>query len=906
MGIFSKKGKNDFIIEEEADDEYASAFKVSSAPPAHMLTPDEILSDFGKKTENIPEARNSESGALEKMKQRMLKLPQTDPEIKQKSDIVHKSENHNDGEKSESHIYNKDGIKSEKTAEAKASKNTDPGSSVDFMSLFSAPEKADTGSENRVTGETLLDKCMPYILDDDGNNAAAADEPLYTLESVADILRNNSNKALEQLSRKYGVSFEATENKAAPDTGQKNEAPSSKNEFVREKSEGEAALPKETAADDDLLIFDDKLPQISDIDNNIYQPPIPDISNHEEQATIRFTPIHSEGEENERISVSTSTRSIDITGELTALSSAASVSADDMQLEQSEFEAFNPSSEPKNPSEIKKLVFRYSKLRRRAFLQTVMSVILLALSAVPLFPVFSDFIIRSPGKAMLYSSVLLAIGIIINLDMFTAFGSFFGKYTSTDVPAALSALSILTLGIYSSVINRSAYGITVMALLILAIRSYCRFKNASTLCGNLRQAFGNKPKKAVTLITDEATAFAMAKNAIDGDALIASPRSIDIADDFMKYAEYTPLLGGKLSAISLTAFLLAVIFGFAAASFFRSAFWGLYIAVVLLSAAAGPTLFGIEVLPLAAAAARLNKKGSMIAGRAAANRLELANAAVVSSNDIFPIGTVELQNMKVLSENCFDENILRAASLTEAAGSPLAPIFKKIAGTGSGYIIPDSETVKYEDKLGISGWVGDELMFIGNRTLMQAHGISVPDIEVDRKILRRGYFPVYLGVGDKACALLAVSYNVNPRTAYELRQLTNLGVTLLVNNCDPNLTEEMLCDYFGLYSDSVKVMNNSGVHMYRNAVVPCKRCSAPAVFRGDPLNFILALTCASRIKRSIRWLSVLYAVIACVGSAVFVYLSFLGGALPVGDIQILLSHCGAAVLSLIIFLITKP
>ena len=507
---------------------------------------------------------------------------------------------------------------------------------------------------------------------------------------------------------------------------------------------------------------------------------------------------------------------------------------------------------------------------------------------------------------MIYATVILGTMTLLNSDMFVSFGSLFGKRASTDSPAALSALSALALGVYGAVSEQNAYGILLACMLILTVRAFCRFKSAGAMCGNLRQAFGTKPKKAVTLITDEPTAFAMAKSAVDGDALIAAPRSTESVSDFMKYAEYTPLLGGKLRAVTVAASVLSVVSGFAAAALFRNAFYGIYTAAVILSAAACPSLFPSEALPLSAAATKLNKKGSMIAGRAAANRLELANAAVLSSNDIFPDGTVTMQSIKVLSENSFDENILRAASLTEAIGSPLAPIFKRIAGTGAGYTIPDSETVKYEDRLGISGWVGDQLLFIGNRTLMQAHGIAVPDIEIDKKILRRGYFPVYLGVGDKACALLIVSYAVDPQIVYELRRLTALGVTLLVNSCDPNITEEMICDYLGLYNDSVKIMSNSGVHMYKNAVIPCQKCSAPAIFRGNPLNFISVLNCASRIKRSIRWLSAFYIIIACIGTVLFTYLSFLGGSAPVGDMQILAAHTSAAIISLILFLITKP
>lgn len=94
---------------------------------------------------------------------------------------------------------------------------------------------------------------------------------------------------------------------------------------------------------------------------------------------------------------------------------------------------------------------------------------------------------------------------------------------------------------------------------------------------------------------------------------------------------------------------------------------------------------------------------------------------------------------------------------------------------------------------------------------MEAHGIAVPSVETDRKLLRRGYFPVYVATDDKACALLAVQYSVKPELAREFRKISAMGITMLIDSSDPNLTEEMICDYMGLYDDSVKVMSTGGL-----------------------------------------------------------------------------------------------
>ena len=430
--------------------------------------------------------------------------------------------------------------------------------------------------------------------------------------------------------------------------------------------------------------------------------------------------------------------------------------------------------------------------------------------------------------------------------------------------------------------------------------------NRSVMLSNLKQIATPNSKKAISLIMDEATTFAMAKDAIIGDVLVATPLTTETVTDFMKYSKFGKFMNGKLPIVTAISLGLALICGLAGASLFGETIYGIYTAAAVLCITASPIIFLIESMPLNSAAKRLNPKGAMIAGKTAAERLEMANAVVLTSNDLFPVGTVTLHSMRVLSENPIDDTIVRAASLTDAVNSPLTNIFKEIAGTNADYSLPDSDTVKYEDRLGISGWVDDELLFIGNRTLMEAHNIAVPDVKVDKKILERGYFPVYIASGNKAMALIIVQYSADPNVVYELRKITDAGVTLLVSNCDPNITSDMICDYLGLYSDSVRIMSNAGIHMYKNAVMPTETCSAPATFKGKPINFISVMNCASGIKKSITLLNILYVLALCFGLVMFAYLSFSGGAAPLSAGTIILYELGIILFTLLIYQAFKP
>ena len=154
---------------------------------------------------------------------------------------------------------------------------------------------------------------------------------------------------------------------------------------------------------------------------------------------------------------------------------------------------------------------------------------------------------------------------------------------------------------------------------------------------------------------------------------------------------------------------------------------------------------------------------------------------------------------------------------------------------------------------------------------------------------------------------MPIKYDVDENVVRELRTITNSGVTVLVNNCDPNISEEMLCDYFGLYSNSVKVMSNAGVHMYKTLCEKTESCSAPAAFRSSQLTFISILNCASKIKKSNSVLSFIYALFCLLGILFMAYYSAVKGS--TGDLQTALPLIGAAsgtLISVLTFLITKP
>lgn len=745
--------------------------------------------------------------------------------------------------------------------------------------------------------QSLLQKCRPYIIDEKGEDTSKDIPPAYKLESVADILRKEKKDAVDDFNQKYD--FEAdylgkyVEQKLAEEKEAKNKKPI--NTFVS----GDTIVMNAVKNAQTNVAF-----TISDIDPLVKT--VTSKADNDVNATITFTPVAS-GDTAPIITVSSKTQQIDLTGEFSAMEDISSSSKpSQVELENSDFDDYVPQNEIKSEIDSKRFIRIFSIKKRNYFLISAISVLFTFFLGIMRMPFMTGAVLSHTKTTMIICTVFLGIITAANYDMFLSLRSIFKRRNNADVTASLCVITVLVYCIFGIKMGKIVTDLCLFCAIAVTLRAIGQFQKYSYLLSNLRQISKKTPLKAVRLLGDPTVTYAMAKNSIEGDALIAASSEAENIDDYIKYSTYGTFLNGKLPIITVISLLVSLLTFFATFKYYNSFYYGFYAAAAVQCFCALPALFFIDNLPLLAAAKKLNRKGAMIAGKAGAEHIELANAVVLNSDDLFPKGTVTLHNMKVLSENNMSDTILRAASLTRELSSPLFSVFEEIAGKENMHDLPSCDTVKYEDRMGISGWVNDQLLFIGNRTIMEAHGITVPDIETDHKILRNGYFPVYVASNDTAVALLIIKYTVDPTVVKELYRLTKIGVNILINNTDPNLSNEMVCDYLGLFEDSVHVMSAAGSNMQKSTLTPTERCSAPASFRGKQFNLAKILNCANRIRRSNTILTVMYILSAVAGILMFTYSAFTSAGNLMSGATILLYSLITTILTIGLYLTQKP
>lgn len=739
-----------------------------------------------------------------------------------------------------------------------------------MMDARKTDDEADKkAKEVKLAQESLLSRCSPFV-SDTGEKPILQSQPAYTLDSVESIIAEAERKAQERVKRIYGGE-EEEDTAEAPKTESHTARPTNTEEIVMTRSEV-SNYQYRYADEDRQSEFKKQEP--------LQEEPIEEVAEETptaEEATISFTPINEEPATD-----SGSTMSFIPVGNGETQSFGDEIKQslgmdigelfpeekENISEEISEQEMFGDYETAADAVPIHKdLCNALRKINLRLIFTLLITV---ALTVMAVFSAGNDAGLSSPKPSpaiLIIETALLAVATLINLDVFRGFAALAGKSTGADLPAALCTTASLIYGIICIATGETdALQTGFIAAAGLLFSCFGKRNNAKRVLIGFEQIANDEEKYALTLIDEDHGSFAIAHDAVEGEALVAAGRKTINITRYLKNSLSLDRFGKKATVISVIGFIIAIAlmcYGFVS----ETAVDAIYIFTAILSLSQPLSSALVGTLPLKMASRRLADYDAMVVSEDAAEVIEQANAAVFDICSIFPRGRVKMYDMKILSPNNLDSTIFNAAAVTTQINSPLGHVFRRIARTSEDYALPPADSVKYENRLGISGWVGDHSILIGNRTLMETHGVSVPSIEVDKKILRGGYFPVYVASDGRPCALLIVGYEADRDIETELKRLQNTGVVLLINNCDPNVTEEMLCDYFGLQGDYIKIMQSGSVKQYKDQTEFRESVSAAAAYSGNACSLAATITASNRIKKLTAAMAALHIILAVAGIA---------------------------------------
>ncbi len=267
----------------------------------------------------------------------------------------------------------------------------------------------------------------------------------------------------------------------------------------------------------------------------------------------------------------------------------------------------------------------------------------------------------------------------------------------------------------------------------------------------------------------------------------------------------TPLLRMFVPAVTLVAALVAAVYGLVQKDFWQAIYF-----FTLSVCVASPLTLSLSVSSAFWRSSRyaLNYNGMLI-GQDEVDEFGNLNAVCVDAADLFPEDNVILGGIKTFAGARIDEAILDAAAVVIAAGGPLQTVFRRVIQDKVD-ILQEVDTLVYEQEMGLSGWVGGRRVLVGNRRLLENHGVDVPSRDYEMRYTRSGRKLVYLSTAGELSAMFVVAYTADARVKRALRALTKEDVTLLIRTTDPNITEELVCETLNLPEYYVEILGSAG------------------------------------------------------------------------------------------------
>lgn len=280
---------------------------------------------------------------------------------------------------------------------------------------------------------------------------------------------------------------------------------------------------------------------------------------------------------------------------------------------------------------------------------------------------------------------------------------------------------------------------------------------------------------------------------------------------------------------------------------------------------------------LAKASKKMLLKGAMLSGWQANKICEEANAVAVDSADMFDSNGGNVYGIHPFYDIQIDEAIIYTATLAIDSGGPLGNLFKRVI-VGEISLLPPVDSLVYEEKLGLSAWVFNRRILVGNEDLLKNHNVEIPDTALIAKHLKPGRYPLYLAIDGKAAAVFIISYDADSQNAHLLRAIEKNSISLLVRSDDANITDEMVSSKVGVHQSGVKILSAVSGDIYKTYVKETTTAADAALIHdGTAHSFLYAVKSALSLGDLKHMLKTFQACAMGIGIAVVAVLSFVSG-----------------------------
>lgn len=290
-----------------------------------------------------------------------------------------------------------------------------------------------------------------------------------------------------------------------------------------------------------------------------------------------------------------------------------------------------------------------------------------------------------------------------------------------------------------------------------------------------------------------------------------------------------------------------------------SAFFRAFAALLTVSASLTAAL--AYVLPFNAVSTIAIRAGTVIAGWGGAQMVADSDSALITDEDIYPAGTVGIDNVTIFGDDR-SKAIIYAASLMIASGSGLSRCFADLLRQQK-LNIARVYNFSFSESGGVQGIIKGEKVTIGNSGYMNLLGMRIP---ADRDKNNA----VYMAVGQKLYARYDLSYVPSNTVQRSLLSLVKTRISILFAVRDFNVTPASVKQKFKIPVDNVEHLSVTDCYAIstNQLTTPCDCMAVLAKDSAGP--FAAAIAGGQSLRNS----TIAATVVAAAGSILGVLLVF--------------------------------
>lgn len=398
-------------------------------------------------------------------------------------------------------------------------------------------------------------------------------------------------------------------------------------------------------------------------------------------------------------------------------------------------------------------------------------------------------------------------------------------------------------------------------------------KNFSVISGKYEQY-------VLTYVNDDSDAEKLTKGVQPDYPILISMKRTKQMSDFLRYT-YSEDMGDRfcrkaapavcivslLIAAAITGIRFTVMNGGDVFVFFLSVF-----AMLLCGGCCSGVMLAANI-PLNIVAGKLTKNNSALLGYQSVDEFYDANSIMVNASELFPESAVTIEGMKPFRDAKIEDIILMASGLTRQADSVLKYAFEKMLDQENSSV-PKVDNVLFEEDFGLSGWIKNRRILLGNREMMIQHNIEgMPSAAREAEHAEDNCEVLYFSMSGVLSAMLLVRISSNGRMKHQLHKLMEEKISLVVKSVDSFLTQQRIAGLYQIPESNIKVLPIAMHETFDKYTAPADNISASAITSGSAIDTIKLIISARRIRRSAMTGIILQSVAAIIGFAIaFIYI----------------------------------